>query len=315
MTLKDALLLANWFKDKADRNYIELIRYEIINGERVRKIKKLTIKDLNFTLKPYDEIYVRAIPNWHSKITVTIKGEVKYPGTYVIEKGERLSDIIKRAGGFTKNAYLYGAIFTRESVKKMQEKRIADMIYKLKEKSVVIATNTRKAGNPNVAVKDLIVAINSLEKQARKLKPIGRIALILDKDLDKFENSPYNIVLEDKDKLFIPVKKDNITVLGEVLNPTSFVYTTNKALDYIKLAGGVTKLGDDIYFVVHANGFTEKGYIKGWFNNSVKVKPGDVITVPIDIKTSVWLKDVKDLSTIFYQLAITIASLKTAGAL
>ena len=314
MTLKDALLLANWFKDKADKNYIELIRYEVINGERVRKIKKLTIKDLNFTIKPYDEIYVKTIPNWYEKKTVTIKGEVKYPGIYVIEKGEKLSSVIKRAGGFTRNAYLYGAVFTRERVKKMQEKRVKEMVYKLKKKVAIISASAKGAGEINLDAKNLIEAIDEVAKQAEKLKPIGRIALILDKNLTKFESSPYNLVLENNDTLYIPPKKDSIVVLGEVLTPTSFVYTTNKALDYIKLAGGVTDLGDEVYFVVHANGFTQKGSIGRWFSKNIKVKPGDAIVVPIKIKTSTWYSITKDMSSILYQLAITAASLKTVGA-
>ena len=315
MTLKDALLLANWFEDKADKNYIELIRYEVINGERIRKIKKLTIKDLNFTIKPYDEIYVKTIPNWYEKKVVTIKGEVKYPGVYVIEKGEKLSSVIKRAGGFTKNAYLYGAVFTRESVKKMQEKRIKEMVYKLKKKVAIISASARSAGEASLDAKNLIESIDEVAKQAEKLKPIGRVALILDKNLAKFEASPYNIVLENNDTLYIPPKKDSIVVLGEVLTPTSFVYTSNKALDYIKLAGGVTELADEVYFVVHANGFTKKGSINGWFGNSIKVKPGDAIVIPIKIKTSTWYSVTKDMTSILYQLAITAASLKTVGAL
>ncbi|MEO1923499.1 MAG: hypothetical protein ABGX25_03145, partial [Nautiliaceae bacterium] len=105
-----------------------------------------------------------------------------------------------------------------------------------------------------------------------------------------------------------------ITVMGEVLTPTAFVYTDNNALSYIKRAGGLTDMADDIYFVVHANGFTEKGEFGGWFTSDVKVKPGDAITVPIKIKTATWYGIAKDISAIVYQLAITAASLKTVGA-
>jgi polysaccharide export outer membrane protein len=314
MTLKDALTMAGWLKDKADKNYIELIRYKIVNDQRVRVIKKLSIKDLNFTIKPYDEIYVKTIPNWYERKTVTIKGEVKYPGVYVIQKGDRLADVIKRAGGFTKNSYLYGAVFTRESVRKMQEERIKKMIYKLKKKIAIIAASAKGAGEQNLNAKDLIEAIDSVAKQAEKLKPVGRIAVILDKNLTKFEKSPYNIVLKNKDTLYIPSKKDSVMVLGEVLTPTAFVYTSDNALDYIKKAGGRTALADDIYFVVHANGFTEKGEFGSWFSKDVKVKPGDAITVPIQIKTATWYGIAKDITSILYQLAITAASLKTVGA-
>jgi polysaccharide export outer membrane protein len=315
LTLKDALTMAGWFKDKADKNYIELIRYQIINNERVRSIKKLSVKDLDFTLKPYDELYVKTIPNWYKKETVTIKGEVKYPGVYVIQKGERLADVIKRAGGFTRDSYLYGAVFTRESVRKMQQDRINKMIYKLKKKVAIISANAKGAGEQSINAQNLMTAIDSIAIQAQKLKPIGRIVINLNKNLNKFEKSDYNIKLENGDELYIPSKKDSVIVLGEVLTPSAFVYTTDNSLDYIQKAGGETSLGGDKYFVVHANGITEQADLGSWFSSNINVKPGDAITVPIHIQTSTFYGIAKDVASIVYQLAVTAASLKTVGAL
>jgi len=315
MELKDLLKLAGWFNDKADKSYIELIRYEIKNNERIRKIIRLSDKDLNYKLKPYDEINVKTIPNWGERKTVEITGEVKYPGVYTIKTGERLYDVIKRAGGFTDEAYLYGAIFTRESVRKIKEDRLRETLYKLKRKVTIIAASAKGTGQSTLDAKNLISAIDSLIESAKKLKPIGRIAIKLDKDLQKFKNSPYNIVLKDKDKLFIPSKTDSIIVMGEVLNESAFVYNNNNALTYIEKAGGLSNDADEIYFVVHANGISEKGELDSWFNDGIEVKPGDVIIVPLKIKTETWYGVAKDITSIVYQLAITAASLKTVGAL
>ena len=314
MTLKDLITAAGWITDKADTNYIELIRYSIKNNKRVREIKKLTFNDLNITLKPYDEITVKRIPDWNERKVVEIQGEVKYPGSYTIKKGDTLYDLIKRAGGYSNSAYLYGAVFTRKSIQEMQEKRLKTMIYKLKKKVAVISASARGAGQSSLDAKNLVEAIDSLAMQAEKLKPIGRIAITLDKNLDKFKHSKYNITLQDGDKLYIPTKPDSVVVLGEVLTPTAFVYTTNSALKYIYQAGGVTDMAEDIYFVVHANGFTEKGEF-GWMDSDIKVKSGDAITVPIKIVTSTWYGIAKDITSIVYQLAITAASLRTVGAL
>jgi len=311
MDLKDAINMAGGFTYKADKKYIELIRYNIKNNQRVRIIKKLAYQP-DFKIMPYDEVFVKRIPNWDERKMVTIKGEVKYPGIYTIKTGEKLASIIKRAGGFTKDAYLYGAVFTRESIREMQEKRLKEMIYKLKKKVAIIAASAKGAGESTLNTKNLIEAIDSLAIQAEKLKPIGRIAIILDKNLTKFTKSPYNITLENNDTLYIPSKKDSVVVMGEVLTPTAFVYTKDSSIYYIKKAGGVTSLGEDVFFVVHANGFTEKGEL-GW-GGDVEVKPGDVITVPIKIKTATWYGIAKDLTSIVYQLAITAASLKTVGA-
>jgi len=315
LKLKDVIEMAGGFTYKAYKKYIELIRYKIKNSQRVRIIKKLDFdSDKNMSIKPYDEIFVKKIPNWNDRKVVEIKGEVKYPGVYTIKTGERLADVIKRAGGFTDNAYLYAAVFTRESVRKMQEKRLKTMIYKLKKKIAVISASAKGAGEQQMNAKDLMDAIDALAVQAEKLKPIGRVAIKFDRNLSRFAKSPYNITLEDKDVLYVPSKKDSVIVMGEVLTPTAFVYTTNSALKYIKKAGGRTTLADDVYFVVHANGFTQKGEFGSWFDDDVKVKPGDAITVPINIKTATWYGIARDISSVVYQLAITAASLKTVGA-
>jgi len=314
MTLKDLITAAGWITDKADTNYIELIRYSIQNNKRVRTIKKLSFKDLNITLKPYDEITIKKIPDWNERKVVTLDGEVKYPGTYTVKKGDTLYELVKRAGGFTKDAYLYGAVFTRKSVQEMQVQRMEKMIYRLKKKISVIAASAKGAGQSSLDAKNLIEAIDNLAAQAEKLKPIGRVAITLDRDLEKFKKSKYNITLQDGDKLYIPTKPDSVIVLGEVLTPTAFVYIDNSALKYIENAGGRTDMADDIYFVVHANGFTEKGEF-GWIDSDVKVKNGDAITIPIKIVTSTWYGIAKDVTSIVYQLAITAASLKTVGVL
>ncbi len=315
LTLKDVIQMAGGFTPKADKSYIELIRYKIINDKRVRFIKKLNYyKDKNFKILPYDEINVKTIPDWYKRMIVTIKGAVKYPGVYVIKKGEKLASVIKRAGGFTKDAYLYGAVFTRESVKKMQEKELKEMIYRLKKKVAIVSASAKGIGEQTLNVKNLISAIDDLANQAEKLKPIGRVGIILNRNLTKFANSPYNITLENHDLLYIPIKPNTITVMGEVLTPSAFVYTSDDALDYIKDAGGKTDLAGDVYFVVHANGFTQKGEFGSWFDKDIKVKPGDVITVPINIKTATWYGIARDLTDIVYKLAITAASLKTVGA-
>ena len=196
----------------------------------------------------------------------------------------------------------------------MQEKRLKTMIYKLKKKVAVIAASAKGAGETSMNAKNMSDAIDSLAIQAEKLKPVGRVAIMLDKDMDKFAKSPYNISLQDGDKLYVPTKPDSVTVMGEVLTPTAFVYTTDSSLKYIKKAGGITDMADDIYFVVHANGFTDKGEF-GWFSDNIKVKVGDAITVPITIKTFTWYGMAKDITSVIYQLAITAASLKTVGAL
>ncbi|SFV74915.1 Capsule polysaccharide export protein [hydrothermal vent metagenome] len=316
MTLKDALTMAGWFSVKANTNYIELTRYTIQNNTRKRNIYKLSDANLSFALQPFDEISVKRIVNWNEQKTVTLSGEVKYPGTYVIKSSDTLYDVIQRAGGFTKDAYLYAAVFSRQSVQKLQQKRLKDMLYKLKRKAAIIAASTKGAGETTLDAKGLLSSIDGLIEDAKNYKPIGRIALKLDENLTTFKTSPYNIILEDKDKLYVPAKKDYILVTGEVLNESAFVYKKDDANSYIEQAGGLSSDADEIYFVVHANGFSEQGDYGSWCGGNVSnLQPGDVIVVPLHIQTSNWFSITNDMSSIVYKLAITAASLKTVGAL
>ena len=316
VTLKDALLMAGWFTQQANRNYIELTRYSIKENKREREFHILSDANLSFVLHPFDKITVKRIENWSEKKTITLKGEVKYPGVYEISAGDTLYDVLTRAGGFTKNAYLYASVFSRESVKKLQQKRLSDMLYKLKRKAAIIATSAKGAGEGTVDANSLLISIDGLIKDAKQYKPIGRIAIHLDSNLTKFKSSPYNITLKDKDQLVVPSATDSIIVTGEVLNESAFVYKEKDAQTYIEQAGGLTADASDVYFVVHANGFSEKGDFSSWTNANLKtLKPGDVIVIPLEIKTSTWYGVSNDLASIVYKLAITAASLKTVGAL
>jgi len=315
-TLKDALLMAGWFTQKANKNHIELTRYSVKNDKRERKFYILSDANLSFALHPFDKITVKRIANWSKKKTITLSGEVKYPGVYEINSGDTLYDILKRAGGFTKNAYLYASVFSRESVKKLQQKRLRDMLYKLKRKAAIITASAKNAGENSVDARTLLISIDRLIKDAKRYNPIGRMAIRLDSDLEKFKSSPYNIVLKDKDRLVIPSATGSIIVTGEVLNESAFVYKENDVQTYIEQAGGLTADASDVYFVVHANGFSEKGDFSSWTNANLKtLKPGDVIVVPLEIKTNTWYTITNDLVSVVYKLAIISASLKTVGAL
>ncbi|SFV52733.1 Capsule polysaccharide export protein [hydrothermal vent metagenome] len=316
MTLKDAITMAGWFSSKANRNYIELIRYRVKNSTRERKFYTLSDANLSFKLHAFDEINVKRVINWNERKTVTLKGEVKYPGVYVIKSGDTLYDVITRAGGFTKEAYVYASVFSRESVKKLQQKRLRDMLYKLKRKSAIIAASAKGVGENNLDAQTLLSSIDGLIEDAKNYNPIGRVALKLDTNMTKFKTSQYNIILKDGDKLVVPSKTNSILVTGEVLNESAFVYNKNDAESYIKQAGGLSVDADEIYFVVHANGFTEKGDFGSWIGGNVDdLLAGDVIVVPLHIKTSTWFSMTKDMSSIVYKLAITAASLKTLGAI
>ncbi|MFK5881895.1 MAG: SLBB domain-containing protein [Sulfurospirillum sp.] len=319
-TLKDAIKIAGGFTPKAYKSYFEVLRYYIKDNKREKKLINVPYDKLGtFELKDYDEITVHIIPNWRDRETVTVKGEVNFPGTYVIESGDKLSDIIKRAGGYTDKAFLEGAIFTRESIKKLQRQRLKQSIVELKQKaiSLSVAPNEVGQGKTKVNFIELTNAIDKISAEAQSLQPIGRISIALNEDMDKFAKSRSNIVLKDKDTLTIPSKNDTILVVGEVMSPTAIVYESNDVNYYINKAGGLSSGAEKSgIYVVHANGSAER-LSTGWFSDKTThiVKRGDTIIVPKELVTLTGLQITKDISSIFYQFSLTAVAMHAVGAL
>jgi protein involved in polysaccharide export with SLBB domain len=315
-TLQDIIQIAGGLTERASKRG-EIVRYYIENDERKRQIIpfQLDNKTLSQPLKNHDVITIFRIPKWSEQKRVTLKGEVKYPGTYIITEGERLADVIERAGGFTDTAFLEGAVFTRESVKRMQRKQLERALNRLKKHAMIIASQPSDFGMGNMMPNDLLTSINALIEQAKEAQPIGRITIKLSKNIEDFRKSGSNIVLKNGDTLFVPTKNDTVAVLGEVLNPTALVYQKSMSVwDYIERAGGLSEnANDESIYIVHANGEAEKLDNGLFVVNTPKIHPGDTIVVPIHIKTYSNLQIAKDATQIIYQLSVGVASLKTIG--
>ncbi|NPA58952.1 MAG: hypothetical protein GXO30_00585 [Epsilonproteobacteria bacterium] len=317
MTLKRLLDIAGGFSKKAYLKKVEIVRYYIDKEQnRQRKILQLDIsnKKLNtIVLKPYDEVNVFTIPNWGERKTVTLKGEVKFPGIYNIRKGEKLSSLIKRAGGFTEEAFIEGTVFTRDSVRKNQIEQYNRALAKIKRELAIynaMPANARKAS----AMAQSSGALNEVILEAKKYQPIGRVSISLDKNITKIQESEYNLVLKDKDSITIPTKIDTITVFGEVFNPTSFVYNSTYTVDdYIKLASGLGRAADASHiYVIHADGRSEPAS-QGWFGTSAKIQKGDTIVVPMYIKEYNAIEIWDSVAKILSSFAVTAAALDTLG--
>jgi protein involved in polysaccharide export with SLBB domain len=297
----------------------EIARYKVEGDERVREVFNINLKEAmrkNFKIYPDDEIKIFAISNWKKKMYITLKGEVRHPGRYAITVGEKLASVIKRAGGFSENAFVEGAVFTRESVKKMQEKQIKESLSKLKNRALALQSKGSSVGEDENAKEKMLLSIKELEKKANEIKPIGRISINLYLDLDRFENSPYNITLKDGDSLTVPAMIDTVSVIGQVLNQNTFIYDPKLSVeDYIEKAGGLNQSADDDHiYVVKANGEAYR-YKRNFFSANKEIFKGDTIVVPLKLDAISNLKFTKDVSDILYKLAVTAASLKTVGAL
>lgn len=339
MTVKDLVTYAGGLLRYASLEEAELTRITIT--QKGPKTKRLTIRlkealagnpDYNLPLREDDYLFVKTVPEWELYRTVKIYGEVKYPGTYTIKKGETISSLIERAGGFTKEAYLKGAIFTRESVRKLQQKQLDEAINRLEQEMISQSARTiETALTPEEAQQEKIVAEQrrDLIAKMRAARAKGIVSIKLAK-LDTFKGSPYDIPLEDGDTLYVPEKPHQIQVIGAVYNPTAFVYNPAWTVDdYIKYAGGFTRNAEDEdIYILKMDGTAvlrkewggvfnikwdshNNRWIRGGFMTAT-LDPGDTIVVPEKIERVVWLREIKDLTQILYQIAVTAGVLIVA---
>jgi len=275
-------------------------------------LKKIIIdKDIhaNISLQEYDHLFIRQIPKWSTQNTVCVLGEVVFPGTYSIKENERLSSVLKRAGGFTEKAFLNGVVFTRAAVKEMQEKEAKNRFLLTEEYG--LTQQEAKLLKEELSPEELTKRKEAISKKRELLKlsmaklPKGRV-IIKVTTLDKFTNSPDDIILQNGDSIFIPDIPISVMVLGEVYNPGAILYHRGKDVKfYIDMAGGITKTADksEIY-VIKPDGKVQKRGFFGPLHNIVT--RGDIIVVPPRTEERIKFKDIL---TSLYQLATTIAVL------
>jgi len=318
-TVRDLILAAGGMTLKADQK-IEIVRYSIKDGKRVSTI---IAEDINHAMGAnspkvvaYDEIKLFSIPEWGNKRSIKLFGKVRYPGEYTIQKGEKLVDVLIRAGGFSDEAFLAGSVFTRADIKKIQTDAINAQINELEHKATIIAATPKSSASGSVASNEtasLMAMIGGLKEQAKTLDIPGRMTVQLEDDLVKLAQSPYNVSLKDGDALYIPEREDSVTIVGEVMNPSAVIHISNDAQSYIDRAGGLKESADESnIFVIHANGEAEK-VSRHFYSVNANVGVGDSIVVPIKLDAYPTMLFVKDISSILYQFAITVAALHTIG--
>ena len=311
LTLGDLLGLAGGFKFDADRKRIDLSRQMIKDGEVTTSHFTLQADtDTSFKLQPYDYIYVRRIKDAASFKSVSITGEIKFPGTYRIKDGERLSDLIERAGGFSDKAYFYGAYFTSSKAKIIQQASVDRMVYDLELRMQTVIAEQSKLLEDEALVKGQQSALQQLISRLRQVKATGRMSITLG-PLATLKDTAFDFELYEDDSLHIPQRPNFVSVVGSVYVPKSFMFKTNMNLgDYLQKAGGPTKTADKkSIYVVKANGeVLASAQSNGLFNNfnDTVLMPGDTIVVPEDLERVPGWKVFKDVTEVVFKIAATI---------
>jgi polysaccharide export outer membrane protein len=278
-------------------------------------------EQINLALEPGDVITIfsqndLAVPLQKQSKFVRLEGEFQAGGVYQAEPGETIRHLVARVGGFTANAYLFGAEFTRESVRIDQQKGLDQLIEKLEED---ISRNAMAPSgvNPDEVAdqRAKLDAQRQLVEKLREVRATGRVVLDLQTDSATVSDLP-EMTLEDGDRFVVPYRPSTIAMLGAIYNKNSFLYRREERLDgYLKRAGGPTRDADTArMFVIRADGsILSKQSVKGLWNDgfaALHLMPGDAIIVPERLNHGSVLKGLRDWSQVFSQFALGAAAVR-----
>lgn len=281
-TLEDLVLQAGGLKETASLMKVDVARRIVdqrltTSSDTIAHTFSFALKDgfvidgePGFVLKPYDEIYVRKSPGFYKQQNVYVEGEVLFAGTYTLsKKNERVSEIIKKAGGLSNMAYPQGARLERR-LTNLERKRVAEIMKLQREqREDEIRSQAIKSGK---SISDLKQLASTDNYEIPDFYPVG---IELDKAIAN-PGSDADIVLREGDRLTVPVYNGTVKINGEVMYPNTVAYKEGKGVNYyIDLAGGFSgKAKKSRTYIIYMNGDVAKA------GHGVKVKPGCEIVVP-----------------------------------
>jgi protein involved in polysaccharide export with SLBB domain len=279
----------------------------------------------NLVLQPGDIVTILSkndlrVPQDRQTRLVRVEGEVAAPGIYQVEAGETLPQLLTRLGGVTPNAYLYGAEFTRESVRQQQQKNLDTVIRKLEAQLQSELGKQLSDANAAAEAKDQLLAQQQQLERMKTFKSNGRVSLELPPTKLTLEAMPA-LPLEDGDAVHIPSRPGFVTAVGEVYNENAIIYRSGRTVgDVLEVAGATNDAELGYAFVLRADGsvmtardnkslFSLRGF------EEIELMPGDTVVVPAKLdRRSAWAKfmtGLKDWTQVLYQLGLGVAAWDT----
>jgi len=296
MTAAQLVRMAGGFKRDALTQSADLTSYDVQNGNAVVENQvavqigaAVTGADphADAPLKPGDILAIHQITNWENiGESVTIGGQVRYPGSYGFQEGERLSSVLRRAGNLLPTAYPLGAVLIREQVKELEEKSRDELIRQIETNSASARLSPSVASSSGAGELQLIKEQQSqVLAELKSHPPTGRMVIHISSDIDSWANTPDDIELRRGDVLTIPKRPGFVLVSGQVYNATALTYAPGKtAAWYLSRAGGANGTADrKEIFIIRANGSVVGRHSGGWYDANVlstRLNPGDVVVVP-----------------------------------
>jgi protein involved in polysaccharide export with SLBB domain len=316
MRVSDLLRAGGNLEDSAYGVKAELSRFVSGRDERKSELIEIDLAAVrrgeaaaDITLQAFDAVIIKELPEWAKQESVTVSGEVRFPGTYPIRRGETLRSVIERAGGITGLAFVKGSVFTRRELREREAEQINRLTERLQSDLAATAIQAGQIAQGQQAAQGAMNA-QALLGQLKTSKPIGRLVIDLDRVFAGNVGSPSDVLLRDGDQLIVPKIRQEVTVLGEVQNGTSHLYRAGLSRDdYVNLSGGLTRKADKSrIYVVKADGSVVSK--TGWLGDGkTAIQPGDTIVAPLDTERLPPLPFWQAVTSIIYNAAVAVAAI------
>jgi len=313
MTLTELIAAAGGLNEEAYTQIVELSRHDFTNVEQatsdhfaIRLAEALNHPSKDPQLQPYDIVSVRTIPEFRESLSIQLMGEVRFPGHYRFKRGEKLSEVIIRAGGLTELAHADAAVFTREGLREQEAKQLQELRQRLRA-DIATASLEKTNEGKSAGIDESAKILAGLEASQALGRLVVDLSAILDKTID-------DLTLKDGDLLAIPEYRQEISVVGEIQHPSAHLFSRKLNIqDYIDLSGGVNHRADrKRLYVIKADGSVSLPGRSGWFKRRhITVDPGDTIIVPLDVGRRRTLTVWNEASAIIYQLALGAAAVNS----
>ena len=313
LTVQKLVAAAGGLKDDAYTKSAELRKLYLNSGSEVlSRYEEINLaSEIELVVSTYldsrDHLNVRSLPDWNPDDSITLEGELRFPGVYRIRKGETISEVIARAGGLTLAAFPPAAIFTRESVA-AQETYRAKQFSQSVIRSFASSQLTREASSIGIA------EVESIAKTLQEFEGVGRLLVNINNALGG--DNLADIVLQDGDSLTIPRQVSTVTVVGEIRRPGTHTFQAGLDLnDYLDLSAGITARADDKeLYVVRADGSVFRP-TNSWLRfdgAGVSMSPGDTIVVPINVGYTDNLSLWREITQVIFNSTAGLASIVAA---
>lgn len=296
MTAAQLVRMAGGFKRDAFRESADLTSYgvdgeqSVVGSRAILPIGAAVAGNdahADVALKPGDILTIHQITGWNDiGQSVDIEGQVKFPGSYGFDEGERLSSVLRRAGGFLSTAYPAGAELVRIQVRDLEQKSRDELIRQIETSSAAARVAPNVSGSNGEAILQTIKAQqDQVISELKSHPPSGRMVIQIGSDIDSWANTPADIELRRGDVVTIPKRPGFVLVTGQVYNSTAVTYKPGRTAGwYLRRAGGAnTSANRKEIFVIRANGSVVGRRSNGWFAGDVlstRLEPGDVVVVP-----------------------------------